>query len=270
MDIEIKVITPIEAASILRHNNPKNRNIQTNRVARYVKEMLSGRWTENGDPIRFDVNGNLIDGQHRLSAVVGASMQQSFLVVKNVEHDAIYTIDTGKTRNAGDILAIDSEVAPQKAQTYAAALKTFVTYKKEGKVVVSAKMNNADVSAAYQEHDVLITEVSDWLFPLLAGQVNLLPKGQVLALAMIFTELCENGAQEFMGDVITGANLADNSPQKNLREFLIKVKMKTIKRTSEEKVNTFIKAWNSYRGGRTQKSTHAVSWKIGEVQPIAK
>lgn len=270
MDIEIKVITPVEAAEILHSKNPKNRNIQTNRVTRYAKEMLSGRWTENGDPIRFDVEGNLIDGQHRLSAVVSASMQQSFLVVKNVEHDAIYTIDTGKVRNAGDILAIDCAIAPQKAQTFAAALKTFQTYRHCGKIVTSAKMNNADVSAAYQEHDVLITQAAEWLLPLLAGEVNLMPKGQMLALAMIFTELNEEAAWEFMHDVIRGTNLTDHSPQKNLREMLLKAKMKTIKRTGEEKINTFIKAWNSYRGGRTQKSSFAVSWRVGEVQPIAK
>jgi hypothetical protein len=270
MDIEIKVITPIEAAKILQHNNPKNRNIQTNRVARYVREMLNGRWTENGDPIRFDIHGDLIDGQHRLSAVVGASMQQSFLVVKNVEHDAIYTIATGKTRNAGDILAIDSEVAPKRAQTFASALKTFSSYRGNGMITTFSKMNNADVSAAYQEHDVLITEAADWLLPLLTGQVNLMPRGSLLALAMIFSELCENSAQEFMGDVITGSNLSDNSPQKNLRELLLKAKMKTIKRTGEEKLNTFIKAWNSYRGGRTQKNSHTISWRIGDVQPIAK
>jgi hypothetical protein len=204
-----------------------------------------------------------------LSAVVLASMQQSFLVVSNVEHDAIYTIDTGKTRNAGDILAIDGGVATKRAQTFAAALKNFTYYSRTGKITSTVRMNNAAVSDAYREHETLICETADWLLPMLLGNVNLMPKGQMLALAMIFMTIDENDAKNFMRSVITGANQMDHSPDKNLRDILLKVKAKVIKKTNEEQMNTFIKAWNGYRGGRSQKNGNAVVWRQSEASPIA-
>jgi hypothetical protein len=269
MDVEIRVITPTEAARILRVNNPKNRNIQVDRVGRYALEMQAGKWTENGDPVRFDSDGNLIDGQHRLSAVVLASMQQSFLVVSNVEHDAIYTIDTGKTRNAGDILAIDGGVATKRAQTFAAALKNFAYYSSNGRLVSKVRMTNAQVSAAYTKHETLICETADWLLPMLDGNIPLLPRGQMLSLAMIFMSVDEQDAHDFMYSVITGSNLPEQSPEKNLRDVLLRLKSRTIKKTNEEKMNTFIKAWNGYRGGRTQKSSHAVVWRTGDSPAVA-
>lgn len=69
LEIEEIDIEPHLAESWLT-KNVKNRNL-TDRIAKkYARDMASGKWKTTGDPIRFDVDGNLIDGQHRLQACV--------------------------------------------------------------------------------------------------------------------------------------------------------------------------------------------------------
>lgn len=64
-----KHITPRIAKTMLSHNTG-NRPLRKAVVQRYATDMENGDWQDNGDPIRFDTNGRLIDGQHRLEAVI--------------------------------------------------------------------------------------------------------------------------------------------------------------------------------------------------------
>ena len=73
--IETRVITPMDAAKILGKNYEKNRNIRQSVVKRYANDMRSGRWsTDACPPIVIAKDGSLIDGQHRLSAVMQAGV----------------------------------------------------------------------------------------------------------------------------------------------------------------------------------------------------
>ena len=65
----IVTITPEEAAKMLE-TNQRNRNVSKNAVAAMARDMTAGHWRLNGEAIRIDGDGNLIDGQHRFSACV--------------------------------------------------------------------------------------------------------------------------------------------------------------------------------------------------------
>lgn len=54
-------ITPRIAKTMLSHNTG-NRPLRKAVVQRYATDMENGDWQDNGDPIRFDTNGRLIDG----------------------------------------------------------------------------------------------------------------------------------------------------------------------------------------------------------------
>jgi hypothetical protein len=59
--------------------------------------------------IAFDTNGVLVDGQHRLAAIVEADLPVELTVFTEVGQGAFDVLDTGKRRNAADILAIEGE-----------------------------------------------------------------------------------------------------------------------------------------------------------------
>lgn len=102
-----ELITPDIARTYLGLNFATNRNVVKAILRRYVDDMKAGLWRfEASDPIRFDINGQLIDGQHRLHAVIKSGVPNYFLVVRGVPTDVVHTLDTGKSRSPGDALKI--------------------------------------------------------------------------------------------------------------------------------------------------------------------
>lgn len=104
MRTEIIKITPELASEFLRKNTI-NRNIREKRVNQYVKEMQEGKWELNGESIKFNDKGELIDGQHRLSAIAKSGMTIEMCVVKDVP-STVTILDRGSGRSTADTLLI--------------------------------------------------------------------------------------------------------------------------------------------------------------------
>lgn len=98
-------ITPELAAKYLSLNN-HNRVMSASTARLYAAQMRNGMWKFNGDPIRIASDGTLIDGQHRLQAVVDSGIPMRAVVVTGLPRDVFYTVDVGKKRNAADALSI--------------------------------------------------------------------------------------------------------------------------------------------------------------------
>lgn len=98
-------ITPAKAQEYLRTNDA-NRPISKVYVRSYADTMRRGAWLMNGVPIIFDTEGRLLDGQHRLRAVVEAGIPVRFDVVRGAPSAAFTTYDTGRHRNLGQIIAM--------------------------------------------------------------------------------------------------------------------------------------------------------------------
>ena len=75
---------------------------QAQRLTTYAGSSLTQTYTYNGD-------GVLIDGQHRLAAVVDADVPVAMTVYTEVDDGTFDVLDTGKRRNAADVLAIEGE-----------------------------------------------------------------------------------------------------------------------------------------------------------------
>jgi hypothetical protein len=71
-------------------------------VAKYAREMANGKW-EISAPLSFNHEGQLIDGQHRLLAVVKSQKPTLFLIVRNLESSAALKFDLGKNRTTQNI-----------------------------------------------------------------------------------------------------------------------------------------------------------------------
>lgn len=82
-------------AGLLLQANVRNRPISSVHVAALVRDMLSGNWRLTHQGIALDCDGRLVDGQHRLSAIVASGTTQKMTVTYNVEPDAFHSIDVG-------------------------------------------------------------------------------------------------------------------------------------------------------------------------------
>jgi len=102
-----ETIDPKQAEQMLRQN-VVNRHVREQKVKQYMRDMVNDRWNEEtGEPIIFDTEGNLVDGQHRLTALLKAGKTMKFLVVRGVNKRAQRTINTGAPRTVADQLHIE-------------------------------------------------------------------------------------------------------------------------------------------------------------------
>ena len=101
MRMEVMEITPALAAEFLRHNK-SNRPVVKNQVARLARAMQEGSFETLPAGISFDRDGNLIDGQHRLNAVIKSGCTVKMAVTRNAK-SSIY-MDRGVRRTTADNL----------------------------------------------------------------------------------------------------------------------------------------------------------------------
>src|SRR4051812_39659069 len=95
---EVVLIAPKLASEWLR-TMVANRPLSQIKAVEYGLAMERGDWVLNGETIKFNDKGNLIDGQHRLQACVLAGKPFQTYVVRGIADDrAFATIDTGKLR----------------------------------------------------------------------------------------------------------------------------------------------------------------------------
>lgn len=88
----IENVTPELAESWLARNTA-NRRMRRATAEAYARDMESGDWRENGDAICFAVDGTLLDGQHRLTAVVLSGISVPLLIVRDLPRETQDTKD---------------------------------------------------------------------------------------------------------------------------------------------------------------------------------
>lgn len=108
---EVLTITPKVAEYLLNLNWIENRPLLDATVAKYAAAIKHGHWKLNGEPIIVANNGTMIDGQHRLYAVVEADKPIDALVTFGVDYDVVNTINCGRPRT----MAFLSKMSPARA-----------------------------------------------------------------------------------------------------------------------------------------------------------
>lgn len=102
--VQVILVGPAQAQQWLDTRLENERFLRTGRVAGIARDMAEGEFYFIGDPIRFDEGGHLVDGQHRLTAVVNSETEHWFVVI-NVPDKSLLVIDTGSRRTVTDMVA---------------------------------------------------------------------------------------------------------------------------------------------------------------------
>jgi hypothetical protein len=104
--VEMMDITPDFAAELLVRRHPHQRPLKEHYVLDLARAMHEGRWRWTADAIRLDKDLFVIDGQHRLSAVVKSGLTMKDALVATVtSEDVILSIDQNRPRTLGDMRA---------------------------------------------------------------------------------------------------------------------------------------------------------------------
>lgn len=101
--VEIARVTPKLAEEWLGKNT-NNRSVRDKKVATYAAAMKAGEWRLTGEGVKFDSSGRLIDGQHRLMAIIESKVIVEMFVFRDLSADVQMVIDTGAKRSSADAL----------------------------------------------------------------------------------------------------------------------------------------------------------------------
>lgn len=177
---KVKKITPEWATAILNKSQMagmKNRPLSQFLVHKYAEMMKKGEWLLNGESISLDKNGCLVNGQHRLHACIKANVPFYTVVCTNVQPGSFATYDTGKKRDAGQVLAISD--VPYSTNV-ASIIRGIDAIRRSGVVDIHhSKLSNMEVLEEYNRHPEAYVEAakvvatpcntSHYMTPRLAG-----------------------------------------------------------------------------------------------------
>lgn len=101
-------MTPARARALLETSEQAaRRKIRGAQVDRIKRDIESGNWRNNHDPVRVSVDGVLLDGHHRMSAIVAAGIPVEVTLVSNFPEELVVYVDQGSTpRSVADSLTM--------------------------------------------------------------------------------------------------------------------------------------------------------------------
>lgn len=113
MNSVIELITPNMARAYLERNT-QNRALRDTVVKNYAEIIKAGDWLLTHQGIAFDVSGRLLDGQHRLSAIVMSGIAVEMSVARGLPAEAFKTLDRGLARTLSDLTKLN----PRDCETF--------------------------------------------------------------------------------------------------------------------------------------------------------
>lgn len=240
----IETITPALAREYLTRRN-KQRPITASNVKRWVDQMKSGQWTVNNDALTFDEFGNLINGQHRLSAVVEVGSSFSFLVLRGVPSDSFMTMDQGRQRSGGDTLA---SIGFRNPKDCASIARILIALRDTGTASARGAVEKAPLAAFADKHAVFLEEAAD----LARASRKLFPASQLGAILFQALHVNEAMTREFAGRIASGTGATADDPVLRVRNKLMENRnKKDIHTRPETTLPLLVSAWEAFIHGRT-------------------
>lgn len=98
---ELVFVTP-EIAKKWLDRNKNNRKLKKHRVSKLRLDLRNDRFKTTHQGVAFNCNGDLKDGQHRLTAIAEEGIGAWLMVTTGLQDDAIPVIDRGGSRSVQD------------------------------------------------------------------------------------------------------------------------------------------------------------------------
>lgn len=265
---EIENITPEQAERYLKAAE-RNRPLSSTSVVDLAIQMESNNWVLNGETIKFDDEGRLIDGQHRLEACILSGKPFRTYVIRGI-HDrrAFSTIDVGRARTPGDIFALSGFVEQNTASAAASILYYFqrgmLSIKgprgrdssRYRKMVRGTRFTNMGAPNRIPKEELLefAAPIKDRIIDsvkMVRGTrvAKLLQMSVAVAAHVLFADKNRYEADKFFADLGEGAGLATHDPVYHLRERLIANKGSAMRLTKWAVLLLVLKTWNKRRAG---------------------
>jgi hypothetical protein len=222
-------IDPATAETWLE-NNFVNRKLSDDTVRSYARDMLNGVWVATHQGVAFNDRDHLIDGQHRLSAIVLCGLTMRMMVTfglpsKIAGHSmtTMDAVDRGKTRSVADQLKIQHGMKNGCAiAMICASIAGICQHERTRRLSVGQTLD------IYREFQNPI----DWAIDFKPSTPGLKAKGVLAACA--FAVAADASLKSPCHELFTGSfSIAAGAPLQLLRTFLVSDDAKLLNRGTD-------------------------------------
>lgn len=253
--VAIETITPAQAKQMLQ-GNIVNRKLRKGRVDLYAKYMTNDQWRITGESIVFAADGQLLQGQHRLSACIQAEVPFQTVVVRGAEEAAMRVMDTGMARSAADMFTLEGV---GNATAMAAMVRQVLA------VHAGIQSDTGRMQLITRDEMLeFVTANNDaleraWTLSRDAGSSMRHSRAAWGTLAFLLCEADTDLAIEYFNGIGTGVGLSQNDARLALRRWFGNAAAARRSVTWAEQVALGIRAWNNWV--TATEVTHIKAWK---------
>lgn len=254
-------ITPRLAQTWLQKNANNWRLLKNSAASKMAAAIEDQGWRGAGEPIRFDVNGDLIDGQHRLAAIAKIGLTVGAWVCLNISDEDAVTIDSGRPRSF--VQALEARGEKNYKDLASAVSYTWLYEHGDLSSVSSGVSGRTEIGPLTR-----CLEANPGLREAVDGSQAVRGVAIIGQVAMIWHVAASNGLQEqvrsFVDGIARGAGVSAGDSRYLLRERLLHDRTAKAKLSRREKLALTILAWNYWVAGR---ECRQLKWTSSGLKP---
>lgn len=260
-------VTPDLANDLLRLNT-ENRPVKPMVVNKYAKELDEGTFHFTGDAIKISKEGVLLDGQHRLLAIVKSGKPMQMHIQSGLDPNVFLVLDTGTQRTISDIMGLKHYKYYNKVASVARIIHTIQNKEPIGGVEGRAK----------RQHSVLLKMVEsldkDRLEEACATghdarlRAKFIDSNLIAAMDYIISSHGKGDEfKQFCKLLSTGDGLGSSNHSSIwlLRERLIDDLRSHTKLTTTARYFLLVNTWNAYLKGKSLKKLSKITGEIPDI-----
>jgi hypothetical protein len=250
-----ETITPKRAMEWIEASDKvKQRPLLQTRVDFLVNQIKRGAYELNGEAVIISSDGTVMDGQHRLWAVIQADMAIESVVVRGVDPNTFDTIDSTGGRSASDVLAILFKNTKQPPgamrvnvlKMIGPALSVVLNCNRstgEFKQFkgMKARLHNHVVIEYVEKHPILVQQA---IFLDTLPSLPRVPKSGCLAILHLCEPAFQGVVREFVTAVYSDVKHEEGSPALALRRKALQEPPGHDFVNTADRLGFLIKAWN--------------------------
>lgn len=272
MNTHTELITPSKAKNLLK-NNTHNRPVSKKRVNHYSALMKDDKWHLTHQGIAIANDGTVLDGQHRLKAIIKANRPIKMNVSYEVNKDNFKYIDVGYTRTTSNIFAIENI---KNYTRHASGVSRYFDFKDS---FGSFGRNSRRVENNYTHNDYLVFyyDNEDFLIEVntktskIYRQYSLITCSHLYAL-YVYSVLNAGWDIDHIHNFFENTYMLKNDSESNAPKKLFKALVKDAtankQMTQKVKLALIIKSFNYYTEGRSIKILKYDEKREGSVEML--
>lgn len=246
--VELTTVTPKQARQWLARNIENQRQLRQRKVDQYARDMVAGHWLMTGDTVKITTGSQLIDGQHRLAAVIQADIPVQMLVAYDVSPDVMPVVDAGVPRSFTDALATRGT---RERMLLGSVVRRIWHWERGNYLAMGGGMDvpsNAELLERYDKDpaafDTAAQRGAD------AARAHLGIGSAAGSAFFLFSAIDHERAHQFFDQYLSGANLGARNPILALRNRIVRLGIDDPHMRGREQLALFVRAWNAWREDR--------------------